>query len=112
MNNSARPYLYKDDIVQRRRRTAQIALGDSTDKEFKEAKVDLWSDPKKEKYRKTRPMSNNSTLNYTKPSFEEITETFECLKSQGDPGFWNIGRSKELAESPVAGTNPLSIAAY
>ena len=88
------------------RRTAQIALGDSKDNEFKEAKVDLWTDPKKEKYCKTRPMSNNSTLNYTKPSFEEITDTFECLKSQGDPGFWNIGASKKLAESPVAGTNP------
>lgn len=88
------------------RRTAQISLGDSDDIEFKEAKVDLWTDETKEKYRKTRPMSNNSILNYTKPSFEDIEHTFKCLKSQGDPGFWNIGNANKLAESNIAGTNP------
>lgn len=91
--------------------TAQIALGNSTDKAFKEAKVDLWTDPKKEKVRRTRVMSNNSILNYEKLSFEDIQETFECLKSQGDPGFWNIGNANKISESPILGTNPCSEAA-
>ncbi|MFM6151605.1 MAG: hypothetical protein ACKPE3_01185 [Sphaerospermopsis kisseleviana] len=88
------------------RRTAQLALGDSFDDNFKTAKVGLFTDPSKEEYQTIRTMSNNSTGEYGNPGLEAINKTFECLRDQGDPGFWIIGNSQKLATSPVKGTNP------
>lgn len=90
------------------RRTAEIALGSSTDKDFIEAKKNLYTDPAKEVYRPIRTMSNNSILEYGKLSLEQILEVMDCIKTNGDPAFWNIGNSQKLAESPVDGTNPLT----
>lgn len=91
------------------RRTAQLALGDSFDDNFKTAKVGLYSDPEKADYKAIRTMSNNSTGEYKNPGIEAINKTFECLKTQGDPGFWVIGNSQKLATSPVKGTNPCAL---
>lgn len=88
------------------RRTAQLALGDSFDNNFKTAKVGLFTDPSKAEYQTIRTMSNNSTGEYGNPGLEAINKTFECLRDQGDPGFWIIGNSQKLATSPVKGTNP------
>ena len=88
------------------RRTAQLAIGDSSDELFKTAKVGLFDDPEKADYQSIRTMSNNSTGEYGHPGLEAINKTFECLKTQGDPGFWIIGNSQKLATSPIKGTNP------
>jgi adenosylcobalamin-dependent ribonucleoside-triphosphate reductase len=56
-------------------------------------------------------MSNNSTGEYDHPGVDAINKTFECLETQGDPGFWIIGNSQKLATSPVKGTNPCAEAA-
>jgi len=88
------------------RRSSLIGLGDSSDSRFKQAKVNLWSDPEKAEDRSVLSMSNNSTLEYHNPGRAAIAETFECLISQGDPGFWIIGNAQRLAESPIAVTNP------
>jgi len=93
------------------RRTAQIALGDINDDDFVTAKLNLWTDPAKEEYRATRGMSNNSVLLYDNPGLDRIQEIMESIKTNGEPGFWIIGNSQKLAESPVKGTNPLSVAA-
>ncbi|MFM6006884.1 MAG: hypothetical protein ACKPA7_24270, partial [Sphaerospermopsis kisseleviana] len=52
------------------RRTAQLALGDSFDDNFKTAKVGLFTDPSKEEYQTIRTMSNNSTGEYGNPGLE------------------------------------------
>jgi ribonucleotide reductase class II len=91
--------------------TAELALGDSSDESFKTAKVGLFSDPAKARVKDLRTMSNNSTGEYDHPGVDAINKTFECLESQGDPGFWIIGNSQKLATSPVKGTNPCAEAA-
>ena len=88
------------------RRTAEIGLGSVTDTNFIEAKLNLYTDPAKEKYRAIRSMSNNSVLLYENPGLPKIKEIMTSIKSNGEPGFWIIGNSQKLAESPVAGTNP------
>lgn len=88
------------------RRTAQISLGDEWDTEFKEAKNNLWVDESKVKKRKYRVMSNNSILVNKEPKLETLKHMFEVLKTQGDPGIWNIGNANKLAESKISGTNP------
>lgn len=93
------------------RRTAQLALGDSFDNDFKTAKVGLFTDPSKAEYQTIRTMSNNSTGEYGNPGLDAINKTFECLRDQGDPGFWIIGNAQKLATSPVKGTNPCAEAA-
>ena len=91
------------------RRTAQLALGDSFDNDFKTAKVGLFTDPSKAEYQTIRTMSNNSTGEYGNPGLDAINKTFECLRDQGDPGFWIIGNAQKLATSPVKGTNPCAL---
>ena len=88
------------------RRTAEIGLGSVTDNNFIEAKLNLYTDPAKEEYRAIRSMSNNSVLLYENPGLPKIKEIMTSIKSNGEPGFWIIGNSQKLAESPVAGTNP------
>lgn len=91
------------------RRTAEIGLGDVNDDAFVTAKKDLWTDPAKEPYRAIRSMSNNSVLLYENPGLERIEQIMESIRSNGEPGFWIIGNSQKLAESPVAGTNPCAL---
>ena len=93
------------------RRTAEIGLGSVEDIAFIEAKLNLYTDPNKEEYRAIRSMSNNSVLLYKNPGLDKIKEIMESIKSNGEPGFWIIGNSQKLAESPVAGTNPCAEAA-
>jgi adenosylcobalamin-dependent ribonucleoside-triphosphate reductase len=88
------------------RRTAQIALGDSFDTNFKTAKVGLFTDPNKAEYQSIRTMSNNSTNEYENPGLDSIRHTFDCLKDQGDPGFWIVGNAQKRAVSPIKLTNP------
>lgn len=93
------------------RRTAEIGLGSVEDIAFIEAKLNLYTDPNKEEYRAIRSMSNNSVLLYENPGLDKIKKIMESIKSNGEPGFWIIGNSQKLAESPVAGTNPCAEAA-
>lgn len=71
----------------------------------------MYTDPDKEEYRAIRTMSNNSVLLYENPGLEKIQDIMTSIKSNGEPGFWLIGNSNLLAESPVAGTNPCAEAA-
>jgi adenosylcobalamin-dependent ribonucleoside-triphosphate reductase len=87
------------------RRTAQLSLFDSTEDEVVQSKVGLFTDPSKEKYRDIRVMSNNSVALYENPGLEKIKEYLECLRDQGDPGFWIVGNSQKFDER-VSGTNP------
>lgn len=87
------------------RRSSEIGLFGVEDTEVATAKVGLFDDPAKEKYRDIRVMSNNSVLLYTNPGFENIKYYLECLRDQGDPGFWVVGNAKK-SDSRVEATNP------
>jgi len=88
------------------RRTAMIGLFSPENKELVDAKVNLFTDPNKSIYSATRVLSNNSMLYYERPSYEKLSQDIEQIKQIGDPGFWIIGNSQKLANSPVKGCNP------
>ena len=87
------------------RRTAEIALGDSSDIEFTEAKYNLWSDENKKPYQDIRVMSNNSLMFYEKPSYEELESVINRIKNNGEPGFYIIGNARKY-DPEIAGCNP------
>jgi adenosylcobalamin-dependent ribonucleoside-triphosphate reductase len=87
------------------RRSALIALGDEDDKEFIEAKYNLYSDKQMAKYRPNRCLSNNSITLNKKPTKEALTEYFENIKSNGEPGFWLINHAKQH-DPEIVSTNP------
>jgi adenosylcobalamin-dependent ribonucleoside-triphosphate reductase len=87
------------------RRTAEIALGDSTDVEFIEAKYNLWSDENKQPYQDIRVMSNNSLMFYEKPSCEELEQVVNRIRNNGEPGFYIIGNARKY-DDLIEGTNP------
>jgi len=85
------------------RRASQIALGDAWDFNFAEMKKDLWYDPNKASFRKSRSMSNNSMMLYECPSKQYLENIFDSIKTNGDPGFVAIGN---CSRPEVEGTNP------
>jgi adenosylcobalamin-dependent ribonucleoside-triphosphate reductase len=88
------------------RRTALIGLGGAEDDEFKTAKYKLWQDPAKAKYTKYRVMSNNSIAEKSKkPDRQVFDEMFIAIKSNGEPGIWNVGNAQKYDEQ-IIGTNP------
>lgn len=87
------------------RRTAEIALGDSTDVDFVEAKYNLWSDENKKPYQDIRVMSNNSLMFYEKPSYKELEAVINRIKNNGEPGFYIMGNARQYDEL-IEGTNP------
>lgn len=88
------------------RRTALIGLGGAEDNEFKTAKYELWQDPAKAKYTKYRVMSNNSIAGKTeKPNRQTFDEMFIAIKSNGEPGIWNVGNAQKY-DDKIIGTNP------
>ena len=96
-------------IVGGTRRSAQIALGDPEDREFIEAKRNLYKQIDgnwiKDESREHRVMSNNSVVFTSKPSLEKIKEIFSNIKDNGEPGFFNLEAA--LSKRPKAGTaNP------
>jgi intein/homing endonuclease len=100
----------KNVVTGGNRRSAQIALGSPEDREFVEAKKNLytkmedgsWKIPYELEHRK---MSNNSVVFQKKPSWEELCDLFETIKNNGEPGFFNLEAAK--ARRPdVSGLNP------
>lgn len=83
-------FIGKNVIVGGTRRSSQIALGSPDDKEFLEAKKDLWI--KKENLQRT--MSNNSVAFTLKPTREQLEKIFEGIKNNGEPGFLNLSALK------------------
>jgi adenosylcobalamin-dependent ribonucleoside-triphosphate reductase len=92
------------------RRTAEIGLGDVDDAEYIDAKLNLWTDPAKAKYRSIRVMSNNSVVPYEKLSLSEIQNLVERIKTNGEPGFWILGNAQKH-DPNIKGTNPLVLQA-
>ena len=94
-------FIGKNVIIGGTRRSSQIALGDIKDEIFREAKKDLWVT----KQNLQRTMSNNSIAFNHQPSLHEIKEVFKGIKSNGEPGFFNLSAAKTRSTT-VAGTNP------
>lgn len=99
----------KNVVTGGNRRSAQIALGSPEDREFVEAKKNLytkteegWKIPYELEHRK---MSNNSVVFQRKPSWEELCDLFETIKNNGEPGFFNLEAAK-LRRPNVHGLNP------
>lgn len=92
-------------VVGGTRRSSQIALGSYTDEDFLDAKLNLWSEEKKDL--RWRVMSNNSIVYDTnqKPTKEELKSIFERIANNGEPGFFNLGAAK-LRRPNVCGLNP------
>lgn len=97
-------------VVGGTRRSSQIAFGDAWDGKFRDAKKDLWVDPEKEQYRTTRVLSNNSVHLWKKPSFVELQQIFETIKSNGEPGL-SIAQNAAKRRPNYRGSNPLMVAA-
>lgn len=93
------------------RRSSEIALSDSKDIHFIEAKKDLYYDPAKAHLQKIRSMSNNSVMYDKKPSKKKLSKILEVIKTNGDPGFWIRANSRALAKGEIDGTNPCGEAA-
>lgn len=86
------------------RRSSEITLFDIGDKEVMDAKVDLWSDPKKAEF-SYRGMSNNSVYFTEKPSREQLVDIFNRVMNNGEPGFINAVEAARRRPN-YAGTNP------
>ncbi|UOF79317.1 ribonucleoside-triphosphate reductase [Caudoviricetes sp.] len=87
------------------RRSAEIALLDSNDPEWKEfatAKKDFWIHGNEH-----RCQSNNSLVFYTKPAYNKLREIFDLIEESGgsEPGF--INGESALKRAPwFKGSNP------
>lgn len=84
-------HIAKNTLTGGNRRAAEIALGDRTDAEFRNAKVPGNWQPQ-------RIMSNNSIVFETKPERKELEDIFESILRSGEPGF--INRSAMEARRP------------
>lgn len=87
------------------RRSSQIAFGDVDDTNFRDAKKDLWSNPKKAKYSTTRVLSNNSVHLWERPTFNRLEELFETIKNNGEPAL-SIAGNASLRRENYSGSNP------
>jgi ribonucleoside-diphosphate reductase alpha chain/ribonucleoside-triphosphate reductase len=83
------------------RRSAQIALGDSSDTAFITAKEHYYEKPDK----LHRAMSNNSIFFKERPSFDKLLEIAESIKINGEPGFVNSEAAQDKRPW-FAGINP------
>jgi adenosylcobalamin-dependent ribonucleoside-triphosphate reductase len=93
-------------VVGGTRRSSQIALGSPDDDGFISAKVDLWTDPNKAGL-KWRVMSNNTVAFERRPSKEEMVSVFDCIQSNGEPGFLNLEAARKRRPN-AHGVNPCS----
>lgn len=87
------------------RRSALIALGDSNDHKFINMKKDLFYDESLSEFRSSRTKSNNSVMIYNKPTYKELEQIVEPIKTNGDPGFVFIGNAQKKRKD-VKGGNP------
>ena len=81
------------------RRSAEICLFDKDDNDIRNAKQNL----KPDLYH--RFSSNNSILFNEKPSYQELKEIFETIKTTGEPGFIN-GEQAKKRFADFSGINP------
>jgi len=84
------------------RRTAEIFLCDDDDEEVINAKCGINSPDYKMHHRR---MSNNSICFKTKPTKERLTEIFELIKTEGEPGFINFEAASKRRPN-MEGVNP------
>lgn len=94
-------FIAKNVIVGGTRRSSQIALGSPNDQDFIDAKKGLWLT----RQNLQRTMSNNSIVFEEDPTREQIKAIFEGIKSNGEPGFFNLKAAK-LKHPKAASTNP------
>lgn len=90
----------KNVVIGGNRRSSEIALSDSNDIAFIEAKS-----PENFAANPHRIMSNNTIVFTSKPSKEELREVFERIKYNGEPGFFNK-QAADLRRPNVKGINP------
>lgn len=90
----------KNVVIGGNRRSSEIALSDSGDQAFIEAKS-----PENFASNPHRIMSNNSLVFTEKPSKEKLREVFERIKFNGEPGFFNM-QAAQLRRPNVKGINP------
>lgn len=91
----------KNVIVGGTRRSSQVALGSPTDKQFLDAKKDLW----KNKTHLHRAMSNNSIVFESFPEQHQIKDVFAGIRNNGEPGFFNL-RAARRRRPTMEGSNP------
>lgn len=100
----------KNVVTGGNRRAAQIAFGSPEDEAFISAKYNLYTqtpegewiiDPKLEH----RKMSNNSVVFESKPSYEQLSNIFEKIKNNGEPGFFNLEAARKRRPN-CEGGNP------
>jgi adenosylcobalamin-dependent ribonucleoside-triphosphate reductase len=87
------------------RRSSEIAFGNLDDVDFVEAKLNLWSDPDKQRYQATRVLSNNSVAIWEKPSKAQLVDIFERIKNNGEPGISIAGNAAKRRPN-YKGSNP------
>lgn len=100
----------KNVVTGGNRRSAQIALGSPEDEEFIRAKQNLytkmpdgrWKIPPELEHRK---MSNNSVVFESKPSWEVLSNIFDVIKNNGEPGFFNLEAARKRRPN-AQGLNP------
>lgn len=96
-------------IVGGTRRSAQIALGDPEDIEFIEAKKNLYRVESgkwvKDTTRDHRVMSNNTVVFTSKPDKDKVSEIFDNIKNNGEPGFFNLEAANKRRPN-AASANP------
>lgn len=94
-------YIAKNVIVGGTRRSSQVGLGSLDDTAFVEAKNNMWL----LKQNLQRAMSNNSVVFENDPTREDIKKIFEGIKSNGEPGFYNLKAARERRPD-AEGSNP------
>jgi len=97
-------------VVGGTRRSAQMCLFDSTDKEVMNAKSNLYTMDENGIWSANpdivhRMMSNNSVTYYEKPNLDELRKRFETIRHSAEGNFFNMEAA--LKRNPNAkGTNP------
>lgn len=92
------------------RRSAEVCLFDKDDKNTRYAKQKIFSQDKNGNWITNvdilhRTSSNNSILFNSKPSYDELKEIFESIKTTGEPGFINAEEARRRFTA-MKGMNP------
>ena len=82
-------------VVSGIRRSSELALGDKTDNNFINAKLNLFTDESKANKRATRVMSNNSVALYSNPGLNYFKQLMQSIKSDGEPGLIIVGNMQK-----------------
>lgn len=87
------------------RRSSQIALFDINDTDVLNAKLDLYTPGSPNHGKFWRAMSNNSVFFQNKPTKEQLSDIFERISHNGEPGFVNADAGRMIRPN-FNGINP------